>query len=135
MKQWLKQSGFLSSTLLFLGLLFCMQCSLGLVGKGAVRVPRTVDAGTHKAGEKVRCAIRMQNLTPLPISIFAEVGCSCSLVDHSNGMFIPCGSYTPNVEIDTTGFPLGEQHKAVKVKFLYSNRSWEELVDMKLIIQ
>ena len=64
MKQWLKQSGFLSSTLLILGLLLRMQCSLGLVGKGSVRVPRVIDAGTHKAGEKVRCPIRMQNLTP-----------------------------------------------------------------------
>ena len=66
MKQWLKQSGFLSSTLLILGLLLCMQCSLGLIGKGSVRVPRVIDAGTHKAGEKVRTVvIRMQNLTPL----------------------------------------------------------------------
>ncbi len=134
MKQWLKQSGFLSSTLLILGLLFCMQCSLGLVGKGAVRVPRMIDAGTHKAGEKVHCAIRMQNLTPLPISIYTEVGCSCSLVDHSNGLFIPFGSYAPNVEIDTTGFLLGEQHKAAKVKFLYSDRSWEEEVILKISV-
>ena len=135
MKQWLKQSGFLSSTLLILGLLFCMQCSLGLVGKGAVRVPSVIDAGTHNAGEKVRCPIRMQNLTPLPISIYTEVGCSCSLVDHSNGIFVPFGSNTPNVEIDTTGFHVGEQHKAAKVKFYYSDHTWEEVVDLKLQIQ
>ena len=134
MKQWLKQSGFLSSTLLFRGLLFCMQCSLGLVGKGSVRVPRTVDAGTHKAGEKVRCAIRMQNLTPLPISIYTEVGCSCSLVDHSNGLFVPFGSYTPIVEIDTTGFSKGENTKSVKLKFVYSNRRWED-VDLSMQIK
>ncbi len=135
MKQWLKQSGFLSSTLLFLGLLFCMQCSLGLVGKGSVRVPRMIDAGTHKAGEKVHCPIRMQNLTPLPISIFAEVGCSCSLVDHSSGIFLPFGSNTPNVEIDTTGFPQGRQHKSAKVEFVYSNRTWRENVDLSIQIK
>lgn len=132
MKQWMKRSGLPSSVLLVTGLLFCGQCALGLVGRGAVHVARHVEARKVKRGETVKCAIRMQNLTPVPIDVFSEASCSCSVVDHSAGTIGPFGTYTTEIEIDTARSTIGEHHKAVTVKFRYADRTWIEPIDLKL---
>ncbi len=135
MKQWLKQSGFLSSTLLILGALFCMQSALAFVGRGSVLVPHVVDKGIVKSGDAVPFKIVCTNRTPLPIKVFSEAGCSCSVVDQPNGILIPFGSLSTTVEVKTAGLSPGRHSKPAKIKFIYSDRSWEENVDLSFQVQ
>ena len=135
MLQKIKASGIFSSTLLILGMCFLMQCALGFVGKGAVRVPHSLNKGLVKAGDTIRFQIATQNLTPLPISVFSEAGCSCSVVENSAAIFTPFGHYTSIVEVNTSNMKPGIQHKPAKIKFQYSNRSWEEIIDLAFQIQ
>ena len=135
MKQWLKQSGFLSSTLLILGALFLMQSALGLVGRGSVLVPHVVDGGIVKSGDAVPFRIVCINRTPLLIKVFSEAGCSCSVVDKPSGTLFPFGSFNTKVEVKTAALPPGRHSKPTKLTFIYSNRTWEEQVDLAFQIQ
>ena len=135
MLQRLRSSSIVSSTLIILGFIFCLQCSLGFFGKGSVRVPHIIDAGTVKAGDVVKVVIPMRNLTPLPIKSFSESSCGCSVLDKTTIIIPPFSTENTNVEINTSGLKIGESTKQFKINFYYSTGSWEEVVEAKMNVR